>query len=433
MARCQCNLGGRQVKRVFSNSDGRDSVLNPFVARLHRASRIHLAAPYFTWADAVADAAKSGKAIQLLVGLNAATSPNALRAVSNIPGLSVRYLTHRFHAKIYIFDNDALLGSSNLTEAGLMQNREAVICLDGSRDPDAVDEVKAVFQDLWETAAVLTDDTLRAFRTAWEATRGTPDRDSLIEDAVGRTEPLNVNVSSHKKSNVRAFLDPLQREVYEQFRPAFNEVTRLLTENGFRRPELAGVGVANETNRFLNWVRLTYVHGDEAWSTAPLRSEPERRKEILALGAEWTVAKNHRVPEIYEEWLSNVQAIFGSEDHLRQASRDSLTTGLMSLHAFTEQSRFVSGGMTNLAESFWTANGNDAAKVRRSLAHLVHGGGDFVERLHDVLYDPSMKLKEFGRFSALELYGTVKPEECPPMNGRMAKALRYLGFDVHAT
>ena len=34
------------------------------------------------------------------------------------------------------------------------------------------------------------------------------------------------------------------------------------------------------------------------------------------------------------------------------------------------------------------------------------------------------------RFCALELYGTIRPTECPPINGRMAKALRYLGFDV---
>jgi hypothetical protein len=46
---------------------------------------------------------------------------------------------------------------------------------------------------------------------------------------------------------------------------------------------------------------------------------------------------------------------------------------------------------------------------------------------------PSMKLGRFGRFCALELDGTVKPEECPPINGRMAKALRYLGFDVKGT
>jgi hypothetical protein len=42
------------------------------------------------------------------------------------------------------------------------------------------------------------------------------------------------------------------------------------------------------------------------------------------------------------------------------------------------------------------------------------------------------KLGYFGYFCALELIGTVKPEVCPPINGRMGKALRFLGFDVRA-
>lgn len=41
-----------------------------------------------------------------------------------------------------------------------------------------------------------------------------------------------------------------------------------------------------------------------------------------------------------------------------------------------------------------------------------------------------MKLGMFGYFRALELYGTLKPEDCPPINGRIAKAMRYLGYDV---
>ena len=73
------------------------------------------------------------------------------------------------------------------------------------------------------------------------------------------------------------------------------------------------------------------------------------------------------------------------------------------------------------------------AKVKATLGHLLHGSGGFIERLHDVLYDAKYKLNYFAKFSALELYGTVKPEECPPMNGRMAKALRFLGFDLNET
>jgi hypothetical protein len=70
--------------------------------------------------------------------------------------------------------------------------------------------------------------------------------------------------------------------------------------------------------------------------------------------------------------------------------------------------------------------------VRRSITHLVQGPDDFIIRLHDLLYDKRYKLGLFARFSALELFGTIKPAECPPVNSRVAKALRYLGFDVKA-
>ncbi|MBW4707089.1 hypothetical protein KX928_04735 [Roseobacter sp. YSTF-M11] len=64
------------------------------------------------------------------------------------------------------------------------------------------------------------------------------------------------------------------------------------------------------------------------------------------------------------------------------------------------------------------------------MTYLLHGPGDFIQRFHDVLHDRSIKLTRFAYFCALELHGTVKPDEYPPMNGRMAKALRFLDFDV---
>ena len=41
----------------------------------------------------VKDAVQDGKSVQLLIGLNAVTSPNALREVHELPGIAIRYLT----------------------------------------------------------------------------------------------------------------------------------------------------------------------------------------------------------------------------------------------------------------------------------------------------------------------------------------------------
>ena len=133
----------------------------------------------------------------------------------------------------------------------------------------------------------------------------------------------------------------------------------------------------------------------------------------------------------YKEWLHRVKRTFGSRSAIQDASKEDLTEGFMSIHAFHDRLRFVKGGADKLPNVFWDANNNDVAKVKKTLVFLLYGDtGDFTRRVHDVLYDPTRKLTHFGRFCTLELYGTIKPDECPPLNGRIAKTLRYLGFDV---
>lgn len=418
------------MRRIFTNG-GDDYVRLIFDGKAQRASSALLAAPYFTDADRILALVGRGASVRLLVGLNEATNPHALHKLRGIPGLAVRFLTSRFHAKIYIFDEAVLLGSANLTDGGLVSNREAVICLDREEDAEAIEEVKALFLDLWDGAAVLTDQKLEAFTASWKPLYGRADAAEVaIEKAVGKVQPRNVHVDSRKHNPEQLFLEHLRIMVYEQYRPAFSEVQSVLSDQGLRRPDLASVGPVNETNRFLNWLRLTHIHGDEPWETAPLRSRELRRALICEMGREWVETANSRVPDDYFDWLGRVDEVFGDGRNLAVADQEALTEGLMSLHAFTERSRFTRGGIKNLPKEFWADNGGDVGKVRESLLHLLHGPGDFAERLHDLLYDKEYKLTGFARYCALELFGTVRPDLCPPMNSRMAKTLRFLGFDV---
>lgn len=423
------------VQRIYSNTpEGHYGyVINPFTALSLSSSRLHLAAPYFTYSEPILDAVERGKLVQLIVGLNPTTSPQALRTLHGKHGVEIRYFTDRFHAKIFLFDDGALLGSSNLTQAGLQLNREAVIVLDRPEDATAVEELRGLFAELWEASDILTDDKLEAFAEARVlVSHATPDPDRAIEKALGRAEPPNVRVASRKRPREQIFLETLRRRI-QRYRPAFKEVTSILQEHGFRREELAGLGAANETNRFLNYVRKVHAVGDEAWQTAPILDTAGRRTAIVRLGGEWAGALDSKVPEDYASWLENVNRVFGTQQSLDAATKEAVTNGLMSLHAFNEQFRFVRGGAKNLPETFWKENHDALAKVKESLSYLLYGDGDFVERLHDLLYNASFKLRLFGQFCALELYGTVKPEEYPPINGRMAKALRYLGYKVEGS
>lgn len=419
------------MSRIYSNGPKGDFVINPFSQLAQKSSRLHLAAPYFTDADPLLEALQAGKGVQLIIGLNEATSPAALRRIHNKPGMAIRYFTSRFHAKIFIFDSAALLGSANLTDGGLRSNREAVARLDRDDNPNDFEDARGLFVEFWDSAMVLTDATLAAFEKAhadWK--RRNPNSDKEFEDKIGQSQPSNISVNSRKASKERVFLEALRREVYEQYRPAFAEVSSVIEELGFRRPELANLGTANETNRFLNYVRLSHVIGDDAWQNAPMLGPEERRNRIIHFGREWVEASDSLVPEDYAGWLTIAKKVFGTPESIELSSKEEITQGLLSLHAFSEQLRFVKGGLKSLPHEFWRANNDDLVRVKSSLRYLVHGEGDFILRFHDVLFDPKIKLGRFAYFCALELYGTVKPEECPPMNGRMAKALRFLGFDV---
>jgi len=418
------------MKRILSNSPDRDFVITAVQKLSTGSSSLFFAAPYFTRADVVIEAARSGKPVQLLIGLNSATQPDAVNQAVNETGVSVRYLTTRFHAKIYLFDNAALLGSANLTTAGLMQNREAVICLDQDADLASVEEIRALFAELWESAAVVTPNVAKRFAVAWRQCQPKgPDPDAIIQDAVGKSEPPNIRIESRATSRERLFVEGLRRRVYEQYKPAFLEVTQLLESESLRRPEFARTDVAFETNRFLNWVRLTHAPG-EAWLAQPLHPAAERREVILRLGREWQTTPDYRVPPGYFEGLETLHAALNSADAINNASKQQITEALLALHAFAEQLRFVKGGLPALGPAFWHENGDNRDRVAKSISYLLHGSGDFIQRLHDMLYDSRWKLALFGLFCALELFGSVRPELYPPINGRMAKALRYIGFDV---
>ena len=431
LGRTMVPLGLNVLKRIYSNGGNGDYVINPLRELAEGSAGAALAAPYFAayGAELVNDLVRDGKHVQLLIGLNAATSPSALGDLPHeSPELAVRYLTRRFHAKVFLFDDAAAVGSSNLTSGGLLSNREAVVCLDRPEDSEAVDEIRALFTELWDAGSVLTPEVVKSFAEVHRTLATSSDElDERVEEAVGKAEPPNVDVDSRRRPKQRLFLEDLRREVYEQYLPAFTEVADVLDAHGLRRVELGHLGLAHETNRFLNYVRLTHA-GGEAWQSAPLRSPDERRRMVVRLGHDWVDASDNKVPADYADRLKQADRVFGQRAALRSSTKVELTEGLMSLHAFTEQSRFVKGGSDQLPLAFWAHNDNDVERVKSELSNLLYGPGDFIKRLHDLLYGGGLGL--FARFCALELYGTINPDQFPPMNGRMAKALRYLGFDV---
>lgn len=416
------------MSSLFSNGPAKDFVITQYQTLIAGTKSLFVASPFVTITDELAAAAEQGKNVSLLAGLNRATDPKALRAVFGIPNLGIRYYNHRFHAKIYLFDTCALIGSSNLTDGGMKSNREATALV---TDSEQLEEVRALSQELWSGAPVLTSETLSKFESSVRAIGKLFDPDAKIEADIGRAEPPNISTRSQRKSSEYIFLEALRRRVYEQFKPAFDEVTSILSGDGLHRPEWNGADKPSETNRFLNWVRLGYGSGDD-WQKTPLRSRTERRQVVVGLGSEWAMTGNPRIADNYFSNLQQLRTVFAAPESLQSAPRDELSAALMGIHAFEEQIRFIKGGYSAIASFFWNENQEDVDRVKKSLSYLLFGRGEFSRRLYEILHFPEWKIRSFGESCALELSGTVHPEICPPMNMRSAKGLRYIGFDVPA-
>ena len=418
--------------KIYSNAPGGNFVINPFEALMENASKVYAASAYFTHHEPLYRAATEGKEVRLLIGLNAASSPEAVRAVHATPNIFVRYYTERFHAKFYLFDDTAILGSANLTNSGMMANREGVICLDQEEDAEAISELRALFAELWQHAPVVTGDIVERFSSAHaRAQVAKAQADATMREALPAAEPPNINVDAQEEPPERIFLESIRREVEEGYGRAFREVQATLSEYNLHRQELVNaLGVEHETGLFLSFVRLTHAAGEQSWRNAPLRDKAERTAVIRRLGREWVETDDPMIVPDFIDRLRTVQKVFGTREALGAASQERLSEGLMCIHAFYARQRFVQGGAANLAEYFWAANDENVERVRATFMHLLYGEGDFALRLYDTLYDNRRTLRGFGRFCTLELFGSIHPKEFPPVNGRIAKALRFIGFDV---
>ena len=418
--------------RLISNSTGKDSVRASFDKLASTSAKLLLAAPYFTYPGPLLDALERGSTLCLLVGLNSATHPDALQQVFQNSRISIRFYTRGFHAKLYVFDAAAMVGSANLTQAGFQSNREVMACFTEIQDSNAVIEAKTIFNILWDNARQLTPGTLEEFKNAWlmHRSQGT-EADTAIAKAVGESEPPAISNNMRIVAGNKARLEHLRRQIEGQYKPAYDEIGNLLESKNLFRSDAFDIAPAFRINRFLNWVRLTNAGGD-SWEHVPERSSANRQDEIVRLAEAWLDAADGKVDKGYAEGVNGVLAPFATNSVLAQASRDQITAGLLGIHAFTEQQRFTSGGAKALPSRFWAENKENVGRVRDTLVFLIHGHGDFVDRLDAVLSSEKLKLSLFGKFCALELYGTIKPAECPPVNGRAAKALRFLGFSVVA-
>ncbi|MEO0372485.1 MAG: phospholipase D-like domain-containing protein, partial [Pseudomonadota bacterium] len=211
------------LSKLYANTPETGFTLSFFTAAGTYPRSGLLAAPFFTTNDPIKALTDKGCDVRLIVRFSPFTTPQALRQALENPQVTVHYFTDsKFHTKLYIIDDVALVGSANLTNHGLTSNRELSVLLKQDRD-EAFYALPGLFDELWNDAHVLNEEILREYEKAFKSKEKPKDEDSFekfIHRFVKPAAPTSVVVGSEKKSKERAFIQGFRRKYDEVLVPA---------------------------------------------------------------------------------------------------------------------------------------------------------------------------------------------------------------------
>ncbi|MBR8179305.1 phospholipase D-like domain-containing protein [Burkholderia ambifaria] len=417
------------MKNVFANRSKKgDFIVNEME---ERGCDVYIASAFFTHAEVVEKLLDDDCRVLMIIRLGFPTSPDAIKQVINHPNIQLRiYTGHSFHPKLYIFGEEfALVGSANLTRSALLTNQEVMVRIDSA--DEKFSELMEIFDEYWDGAEVPTEMQLSTYKALYsEFAKHQGSIDNLgkkVLEKLGETAPNNIDRGNTKASKQSVFLSSFRRS-YQECVSAFDVVRGIYKGIGYRKASEEDIPLRLEIDSFISYVRERHAIG-QSWNTGPYRSPREQEEIIQKLIREWSqTAWPYFEETIVGTNYPRLKLVFASPDTIADANDSDLFDALATLHSFHDRYRFFDGGLLTWKSEFPTFN--DPKRTRETLAYLVHGKGDIVERMANAIYSPSYKLNEFGKANVQELVGWCNREELPILNGRTTKILRYFGSKV---
>src|SRR6266705_1035286 len=252
---------------LFTNHQ-RDTIRAAFYKYTAKPSQVSLACPFFSNEALIKEIYDRGCVTRLIVRLCSATSPTALTRAIRL-GTQIRFFTSRyFHSKLYVFgDAMVLVGSANLTDAGMQSNQEIMVGI--APDDPRFEELIRLFQSYWNDAEPLDDRILRTYAAIFQSHKVPTDPfDSEITSAFGKVSPTGIQVGAVKKTKEAIYLSGYRR-TYQEFLHAYRVVEALYKERGSRKQPTLPLRI--EIDSFFSYIREEFTKG-ESYFEAPILS-----------------------------------------------------------------------------------------------------------------------------------------------------------------
>jgi HKD family nuclease len=420
------------VNGLYTNRNAHRDFVENALNRLAGSSRnVFIAVAFLTEKDVVDELVARGCHVRLIVRLGFPTNPEALLKVIKNSSVETRFFTDSsFHPKLYIFeDEEALVGSANLTKAGIRTNQEVVVSIPGG--DERFIELATLFSDYWQDASVLTEEILKKYKEHYaqysKIGADISDLDSSVKRDIGHVVFHNIDRGKRKLSKENVFLESY-RKTFQECVTAFNKI-RVLYESSHRRKINENqIPLRLEIDAFFSFVRETYAPGENTWLDTPIGWGEDQKALVEKCLHGWFNTLSPHLEEVVNVKYPRLTRVFSTANSVMTSSDDELFEALLAVYSFHDRLRFFPGGLKTLREQFFARN--DGKQIRESLSYLVFGVGDVTERMANLIFQPKYKLNEFGQANVQELIGWSNKEDYPVINGRTTKILRYFGFDV---
>ncbi len=215
------------MRSIYANRNSKgDFLLNELERWADRGLSVCIASAFFTDAEVVERLLYKGCSVYMVVRLGFPTSPDAIERVRKHPNMNLRVYTSRtFHPKLYILgDEEALVGSANLTRSALMTNQEVVVHID--QHDGCLQDLVSIFDDYWAGASVPTDSELSTYRGLYRQFSKLDHEVGVLEQKVlgelGETSPANIDRSEARQDKRSAFVDGFRRIIRKPLQPSMS-------------------------------------------------------------------------------------------------------------------------------------------------------------------------------------------------------------------
>lgn len=409
--------------RIITNSNKPNDRMKPLLLnQAQPGTEIRIASAFFSSFEVLEKMAANETEIKMIVRLDRGTSPSELKKALGLTNVSIRVFTGtRFHPKFYIFGTRiAYLGSSNLTESGLMGNQEVNIEIEG--DEPVFSELEDAFIEYWNAAHPLEIEELEEFAAIIKKLPPAPDPSYLIKTQIGNFQFNNTGLEKNGSDGLSDFIESFKRE-YQIFLKKHKELEELYVDVGLRR--YPSVPLRIEIDRFIWWVRELYAKTD-AVQNASIKNSPELKATIPPLVHEFYVYRDNFLEQSTEPRFKVLNNVFASTKSINTTPIRVLVDALQYVYSFHDYYVRYVGQWDDIETNFIALNGEQ--KIKHTLNYLLHGKDPYQERIYRSHKDEKYKLKYFGLNSCTELYGLVNNEEIPILNSRTRNSMQWLGF-----